>query len=314
MFSSLLVYMTHLHVDAWNFKVRQGDIIRSAFPGLNVHICPNSKDFRDRLPQAEAVIVWYFKEEWLETAPKLKLIATPAAGADWMYLPEGNQNFQVWYGGFHGPMIAESVIGAIFYFCKQFSLSREMQMKKKWATIKISSKLESLYNKNVTLLGFGRIGNAIARVLKPFGCRITGVKRTPASQPDYFSEGDRILTLDRLEEALRETDHLVMILPGGSETDGMFRREYFKLLPNHCYIYNVGRGNLYKESDLAEALREGDIAGAYLDVFETEPLPETSELWEMENVLIQPHLSAASPHYLDLFAQEFVERLKNEMV
>ncbi len=312
MFSNLLVYLTHPHVDTWNFKSRQRDTIQTAFPALNIHICPNSKEFRNLLPQSEAVIVWYFKKEWLETAPNLKLIATPAAGADWMDLPKGNQNLRVWFGGFHGPMIAESVAGAIFYFCKEFDLSREMQKKKKWGAIKISSKIESLYRKNVTILGFGRIGNDIARVLKPFGCRITGVKRTPCDPPEYFSEGDRVLTIDRLEEALKETDHLVMVLPGGTETDGIFRREYFKALPEHCCIYNVGRGNLYKESDLVEALREGEIAGAYLDVFETEPLPETSELWEMDNVLIQPHLSAASPHYLDLFTEEFVERLKNE--
>ena len=103
-------------------------------------------------------------------------------------------------------------------------------------------------------------------VLKPFGCRITGVKRIPAPLPDYFSGGDRILTIDRLEEALKETDHLVMVLPGGTGTDGIFRREFFKALPEHCCIYNVGRGNLYQESDLVEALREGEIADAYLEI------------------------------------------------
>ena len=66
----------------------------------------------------------------------------------------------------------------------------------------------------------------------------------------------------------------------------------------------MGRGNVYKETDLIEALRNGNIAGAYLDVFGEEPLPETSKLWEMENVLIQPHLSAVSPQYLELFVEE----------
>ncbi|MCH7651734.1 MAG: D-2-hydroxyacid dehydrogenase, partial [Nitrospinae bacterium] len=78
-----------------------------------------------------------------------------------------------------------------------------------------------------------------------------------------------------------------------------------------CLLYNVGRGNVIREADLVQALREKRIAGAYLDVFETEPLPESSELWDMENVLIQPHLSAASPHYLDLFVDELIPRLKN---
>ena len=75
-------------------------------------------------------------------------------------------------------------------------------------------------------------------------------------------------------------------------------------MPKSCYFYNVGRGNIYQESDLVSALGTGEIAGAYLDVFGEEPLPETSKLWEMENVLIQPHLSAVSPQYLELFVEE----------
>ena len=84
------------------------------------------------------------------------------------------------------------------------------------------------------------------------------------------------------------------------------------MLPPTCYFYNVGRGKVYKETDLIEALRNGNIAGAYLDVFETEPLAEDSSLWEMENVLIQPHLSAASPQYLELFVRELIERFEKE--
>lgn len=314
MIRTLLVYLTHPYVDCWNFKSRHEKTIQSALPELDVQVCRNSKEFLDRLPQAEAAIVWYFKEEWLAKTPALKLIATPAAGADWISLPENRSEPKVWYGGFHGPMVAESVAGAAFYFCKAFQLSKEMQREKKWASIKISSKIRSLHQAQVSILGFGRIGQEIGRVLKPFGCQITGVKRTVCPEPDYFTSGDQIVTADRLLKVFPETDHLIMALPGGPETDGMFRREYFRKLPDHCVIYNVGRGNLYKESDLVEALENEEIAAAYLDVFQTEPLPETSPLWEMENVLIQPHLSAAAPHYLDLYVDEFIQRMNGEKV
>jgi phosphoglycerate dehydrogenase-like enzyme len=80
-------------------------------------------------------------------------------------------------------------------------------------------------------------------------------------------------------------------------------------LPKSCYFYNVGRGNACQESDLVEALQTGEIAGAYLDVFEEEPLPESSQLWETENVLIQPHLSAVIPQYLEHFVEELAERI-----
>jgi phosphoglycerate dehydrogenase-like enzyme len=306
---TLLTYLTHPHVGTWNLQERHLEQLSRHFAGKTIVNCLHSKDFIERLPEAEGVIVWYFKREWLERASRLEWIATPAAGRDWIDLPP-DSNLPVYFGGFHGMMIAESVLGAIFYFCKAFELSRHMQKQKKWARIKISQQITSLYRSRVTILGFGRIGAAIGGVLKPFGCVITGIKRTPADPPDYFSGEDRLVTVDALEEVLGETDHLILVLPGGSETNGMVTARHFSLLPSHAHLYNVGRGNVYREEDLARALKEKQIAGAYLDVFQEEPLPETSPLWEFGNVLIQPHLSAASPQYLDLFVEELIGKLK----
>ena len=79
-YNKILVYLTHPHVDAWNFKPEHQALLQSLLPETAVQVCANSKEFKDRLPEADAVIVWVFKEGWLENAPKLKLIATPAAG------------------------------------------------------------------------------------------------------------------------------------------------------------------------------------------------------------------------------------------
>ncbi|MEE8270085.1 MAG: D-2-hydroxyacid dehydrogenase [Nitrospinaceae bacterium] len=307
----ILIYLTHPHVEAWNFQDRHREQFSRHLPGFSVVVCRNSKDFLERLPEAEGVIVWYFKQEWQKSSPQLKWIATPAAGKDWVDVEPGS-NLPVLFGGFHGQMMAESVLGAALYFCKALRASRDLQKKKKWARVKISQKITSLYQKRVTVLGFGRIGQVIGRVFKPFGCHLTGVKRGAIEPPDYFDGGDKIVMADQLMEVLPETDHLILVLPGGVETAGLFTREHFKQLPRYSIVYNVGRGNVYREADIVHALREKHIAGAYLDVFETEPLPETSELWDIENVLIQPHLSAASPHYLDLFIEELIPRIKNE--
>ncbi len=306
----ILAYLTHPHVEAWNFQDRHREQFSRQFPGVQLVVCRNSKEFLARLPGAEGAIVWFFKKEWVKISANLKWIATPAAGADWIE-PGVEGPIPVFFGGFHGLMMAESVVGAMLNFCKAFALSRDLQKKKKWARVKISQKFSSLYQKRVTILGFGRIGRTIGRVLKPFGCRLTGVKRESMEPPDYFDRHDRVVTAGGLMAVLPETDHLIFVLPGGAETEGLFTREHFRQLPRHCLLYNVGRGNVIREADLVQALREKQIAGAYLDVFETEPLPETSELWGMENVLIQPHLSAASPHYLDLFVDELIPRLKN---
>lgn len=303
----ILVYLTHPHVDAWNFNPLHAELLQEK--GYEVTLCFHSRDFLRQLPQAEAAVVWYFKKQWLQSAPNLQLIATPAAGADWIDV-EPTPTLKIWFGRFHGRMMAESVLGAMLYFCKAFPLSAQMQSRRKWAPVKISERLRSLYRARVTIVGFGRIGSVIAGILKPFGCSITGVKRTAAPAPETFSEDDRIVTVEKLPEALQGADHLILVLPGGADTEGLITRGHLKMLPSTSHLYNIGRGNAVREADLVDALQKGEIAGAYLDVFEEEPLPESSPLWEMENVLMQPHLSAASPQYLELFTLELAERLR----
>ncbi len=306
------VLLTHPHVACWNFHERHKTRLASAFPDVEVVVFSHSREFLSQLPQADAVIVWYFKPEWLENAPRLRLISTPAAGRDWIVLPETSGPTPlpvVWHGGFHGPMMAESVVGAALHFLKAFSLSTRMQEQKKWARIRISDQIESLYRARVTLLGFGRIGQCIGQVFKTFGSRVTGIRRTHMDAPSWFEAEDSITTPDRLADILPETDHLVLTLPGGEETNGLLTRELLGRLNGRVCFYNVGRGNPYREEDLIWALSSQKIRHAYLDVFEPEPLPESSPLWALDNVLIQPHLSAASPHYLDLYVEELINQL-----
>ena len=306
---NVLVHLTHPHVQAWNFLPIHRKLLEDSVLGLNVSIWLNLKEFLDRLPEAEIVIVWFLKNDWLEKAINLELIVTPAAGRDWVNL--GTSEIKVSYGRFHGPMIAESILGAVFYFLKAFHFSKKMQLQKKWARTKISERLGSLKGSRVTILGFGNIGQCVGKFLKPYGCLITGIKRTLVEGPDYFEGGDRVLTVDKISEVLETTDHLVLVLPGGVETQGLLTYELLSKLPANSYIYNVGRGNVYEEQDLVTILQEGKIAGAYLDVFDAEPLSGKSLLWQLDNVLVQPHISAASPQYLELFIEELAEKINN---
>jgi D-2-hydroxyacid dehydrogenase (NADP+) len=308
MLSKILVYLTHPEVEAWNFKSRHFDYLQKAFPKSEIVHCPNSKAFLDQLPEADAVIVWFFKSNWLELSKNLKLIATPAAGKDWIDVTPTN-SLDISFGKFHGVMIAESVVGAVFHFCKAFTFSKKMQTQHKWGRVKLASKISSLMGAQIVILGFGNIGIEIGKKLKPFGCSIKGVRRNSMKRPDYFDDTDKVIHPDQMESALKTADHLIFALPGGAETTEFFSETHFNTLSKSCFLYNIGRGNVYKESDLVKALYSNKIAGAYLDVFEEEPLGESSLLWDMENVLIQPHLSAASPQYLDLFIEELAARL-----
>ena len=306
---NVLVYLTHPHVQAWNFLPSHRKLLEDSVPGLNVSIYLSLKEFLDRLPEAEVIIVWVLNADWLEKAPNLKFIFTPAAGKDWIKLDKST--VRVSNGRFHGPMIAESIIGAIFYFLKAFHLSKKMQLQKKWARVKISERLGSLKESRVTILGFGNIGQCIGKFLKSYACIITGSKRTPIKDPDYFENCDRVLKMEEISEVLKTTDLLILALPGGVETQEILTYELLCELPTHCYLFNMGRGNVYREQDLVAVLNDKKIAGAYLDVFSVEPLSEKSSLWKMDNVLIQPHISAASPHYMQLFVEELADKINN---
>ncbi|MBN1411323.1 MAG: hydroxyacid dehydrogenase, partial [Spirochaetales bacterium] len=152
----------------------------------------------------------------------------------------------------------------------------------------------------------------IARLAKPLGARITGLRRHPADRPDYFTGGDKILPVSALPAVLPETDHLVLALPGGPETDNLISQKELSLLPSHAAVYNVGRGNAINEQDLIAALTSKTIEAAYLDVFKTEPLPPESPLRKCQNLFIMPHASAIAPNYLDLFVDEFIEKYRKK--
>ena len=153
-------------------------------------------------------------------------------------------------------------------------------------------------------VGLGSLGRSMAELLKAFGAHTTGVRRSLtgcAGQPEV----DRLITFDEMEAELPHADHVVLVLPGGTATDGIFTARHFNAMRPGAYLYNLGRGNCYREGDLLAALANGPLAGAGLDVFAEEPLPATSPLWEKHNVLITPHSSAISQEYIDLFIQEW---------
>lgn len=146
-------------------------------------------------------------------------------------------------------------------------------------------------------------------LLKAFGTGIVAVKRDTSGFEDNPNV-DKVIPFDKLEEELPYADHVVFVLPGGAETDDIFTAGHFNALKPVAYLYNLGRGNCYREEDLLIALKNGPLAGAGLDVFAEEPLPPASPLWEQTNVLITPHSNAIRQEYIDLFIQEWVKILR----
>lgn len=299
-----LLVNLHNPVDAFSIKPRHLDAIRAAFPDAQIEITESNSIFRDSLGEVDCVLTWVFKQEWYANAPKLKSVFTPAAGHDWVAADESGRvrNF---YGHFHGKIMRESLLSMMLYFNRRVQKSQADQGNKVWGRMGYSD-CAALFNQRVLIVGFGALGQSMAELLKAFGANITAVKRSITGFENH-PLADKVVTSDQLEQELPNADHVVLVLPGGAGTEGVFSERHFNAMKPGAYLYNLGRGNCYSEEDLLNALQGGRLAGAGLDVFSEEPLPDTSQLWNQPNVLITPHSSAISREYIDLFIQEWIE-------
>lgn len=303
------IYLTHPTVSCWNFSEIHRRRLEACLPGVEISRLETEDEFIRSLAHAEIAVVWTFEEEWINLALNLKWIVTPAAGRDYFSVA-ADQGLDIDYGSFHGPLIAETVLGMLLGHCRGLFLAERLLPDRPWPRAELSRSMRRLLGARLTILGFGAIGRCIGRLAKPFGVLITGISRRRGERPEYFGAKDSVLSIHELDGALRETDFLILTLPRTRETDRILDARRLALLPPNAIVVNVGRGNAIDEEALAAALVAKNLAGAYLDVYSKEPLPDSSPLRQAPNVLLLPHASAIAPEYLDLFIDEFVGKFE----
>jgi phosphoglycerate dehydrogenase-like enzyme len=163
-----------------------------------------------------------------------------------------------------------------------------------------------LGGQTLCVVGLGDIGQALATRAAALGMRVTGVRRWPRDMPGV----ERIVTVEGMEPLLAEADHVALCLPLTARTRELFDAARLGQIKRGAYLYNIGRGELIDQDALIEALRDGRLAGAGLDVTTPEPLPSDSPLWEMQNVLITGHTSGATPHYWERAMPILLENIR----
>ncbi len=304
--NNILIHLQN-KVDAFSLKPRHVEQIRKTLPDAHIVVAEGNGDFMEKLSEAECVLAWVFKPDWYKSAPKLEVLFTPAAGHDWV-AEDPSGRVRTFYGSFHSRIMRESLLSMMLYFNRKIGKSLNDQNDRIWGRLDYNS-CAGLFSQRMLIVGFGSLGRSITELLKAFGARITGVKRNIAGFETHPGV-DKMITFDRLEEELPFADHVVLLLPAEAETDGIFTARHFNAMKPGTYLYNLGRGNCYREEDLLTALINGPLAGAGLDVFAEEPLSPDSPLWKQHNVLITPHSSAISLEYIDLFIQEWLETLR----
>ena len=259
----------------------------------------------------DADIIYGFVPSIVKTSKNLKWLCVPWAGVDSLMVPGYFANEDCLLtnaAGAYGVSIAEHMIAVSLVMMRRLDEFMAETRSGQW---KLPRPQKSLKDCRITVLGTGDIGSTFAKRAKAFEpASIVGVCRSGKSGEAVY---DKVLPVSQLDEVLPETDLLAMSLPATAETRGILSRERLALMPEGSYIVNVGRGSAIDEDALAEALESGHLAGAALDVFQTEPLPEGNRLWKTKNLLITPHVAGnmTLPYTKDKNVNMFLEDLEN---
>lgn len=264
------------------------------------------KRLDDLLAKADVIFGIIPIKNLIVRAPKLKWIHLAVAGVD-RYLNKEIIESPVLLTNtrIHASPIGEFALGLMLMFAKKGPLCLQLKQDKLWKPFTPAL----LRSKVVGIVGLGSIGNEVARLAKAFGMRVIAIRRS-AKRGTPAKYVDKLLPRKQLQELLMESDFVVLTLPYTLETDRMIGEDEFRTMKPTAYLINVARGRIVDEEALIRALDEHWIAGAGLDAFVTEPLPENNKLWELPNVIITPHIAGNMEAYQTLAVEQFCENLK----
>ena len=268
--------------------------LQQNYPQLDWVRCTDYEKLPELLKETEILLTFLqCDRNMIDAAPQLKWIQAISAGVDYMDLDEIRRRGIVLTNGrgIHKIHMTEYAVAAMINLARGFHLMFLNQLQKKWER---SVSQEEIHGATVGIIGLGAIGVEIAKKAAFMGMRVIGVKRT--SEPvDHVEE---VYAPDDMAAVFRRSDYIINLLPSTQETEMLIDRRFFdQMKPTACFI-NIGRGRTVNEDDLIEALRNKKIRAMVSDVYYTEPLPPESPLWDLDNVILTPHICGVSPQYM----------------
>ncbi|MFW5689118.1 MAG: D-2-hydroxyacid dehydrogenase [Spirochaetota bacterium] len=298
----------HLGITPETYPDGAVERVRSLAPDYEIIVTTERDEIESALERIE-IALGSFPHDLIPSAPRLRWLQQEGAGADWLARhPEVHDRSFVLTNasGVHAIPISEHMLGFLLALGRAFPASVRGQRERVWEGNRHHDLFE-LAGKRVLLLGVGAIGARFARLCAACDMEVVGVRRDPSTPIEGVS---RMVGPDEIRDELPQTDILANTLPYTSETHHLIGAEEIATMKRGGVIINIGRGGTIDEAAMIEALRSGQLRAAGLDVFETEPLPEDSPLWDMENVLLTPHYSGLTPHYNERVFEIFVDNLE----
>lgn len=286
------------------------EALNQTHPDIEVSICTDDQllsrsvnDFKPEIVFSVRNSGGDFPRAALVDSPTVKWISNAGSGVNHLMPWDPSRITVTNTAGVAADMMAEYALGIMLYFSLDI---RGLSLDKDNRHWQPDRQVEPLQNKTLALVGLGKTGLALAKKARALDMQVIGVRARPKSTANV----DRVYSTDELGQALSEADYIVFCLPLLDSTRGLMGTEEFGLLKPSAVIIDVSRGGIVQENALINALEQGRIRGAGLDVFETEPLPKDSRLWSFENVIISPHCSSVYQGWEKLSAQMFAENLK----
>jgi D-2-hydroxyacid dehydrogenase (NADP+) len=308
-----LLMVVHHRFDLWNAPAWFAELLRTEFPALEVIHRDRYEGVEEHLRNAEILFAFSLRPEQFNSAKKLRWIHAPTAAVHQLLFPELVKSDVVLTNAreVHGPVVAEHVITLILALAKKIPQAARLQQKRTWGQDAIwndGPRPREVAGATLGLIGLGSIGRTVARMASALGMQVIAVREHPEKErPEGVAA---VYVPAQINNLLSQSDYVVVAAPLTEATRRLINADRLAMMRREAYLINVGRGPQVDEAALADALRNRRIAGAALDVFEQEPLPRESPLWELENLLITPHTAGLTEKLWQRHYALFSENLR----
>ena len=308
-----LLAVVHHRFDLWNVPAWFLEKLRREFPRIEVLHQSTYEGVEEHLREAEILFAFSLRSEQFKLAQKLRWIHAPTAAVHQLLFPELLSSDVVLTNAreVHGPVVAEHVIALIFALAKKIPQAARLQQQRTWGQDAIwndGPRPREVAGATLGLIGLGSIGRTVARMAAAFGMRVIAVREHPEKErPEGVVA---VYAAPQINDLLSQSDYVVVAAPLTQATRGLINADRLAAMRPDAYLINVGRGLQVDEAALADVLRKHRIAGAALDVFEQEPLPAGSPLWELENLFITPHTAGLTEKLWQRHYALFSENLR----
>lgn len=289
------------------FKLVSPDEMGPADAGNEVSISFISRDVTGKSTKDAVTDTLQRYYDLLRASSRLAWVHAHSAGADRPIYPELRRRgvAVTTSSGANADAVAQMALAGVLALNRRLPDILDAQQRRSWEPFLEARAPRDLRGQTVVLVGVGPIGLEAARLFKMLHMQVIGIRRSDAPAPPC----DCVLPLSRLDEALPLADWLVLACPLTEQTRGLITAERLARLPAGSHLINVARGEVVDEPALVEALENGALAGAFLDVFAYEPLPANSPLWEKRHVIVSPHTAGHSSGHGEAVADIFLENL-----